>query len=196
MQQGKFRVIISVLSFLIILISRPSKGQYVRDEIRRSEDDRESEHRSKTTRQRISVGGNIGLSFGEATYVDISPLVGYNFTSRIVGGIGGTYIYFKPNQLPATTNIGGRLFTRYRVYDNAFLHGEFESISFEYYTTDAMGRTITKHNWVSSPIVGGGYYVPISPRANFMVMGLFILNYDKNRSPYSSPFIFRAGFMF
>jgi len=44
---------------------------------------------------RIYIGGNFGLQFGNYTIVDLSPQIGYRITDRLTSGIGITYMYLK-----------------------------------------------------------------------------------------------------
>jgi hypothetical protein len=47
-------------------------------------------------KQKMTFGGDITLQFGsETTLVNISPQVGYNFSSKFNAGIGLTYFYLK-----------------------------------------------------------------------------------------------------
>ena len=57
----------------------------------------------KPFKDRIYFGGNLGLQFGNQTYIDISPLIGYKVTEKFSAGFGVTYIYYKqhfPHSIP------------------------------------------------------------------------------------------------
>src|SRR5687768_12934957 len=41
--------------------------------------------------KKLTFGGNFGAQFGQVTFVDVSPLVGYRATDKLTVGIGGTY---------------------------------------------------------------------------------------------------------
>jgi hypothetical protein len=82
-------------------------------------------------KNRFFFGGSLGLQFGSATYIDVSPLVGYKITPKLHAGVGLTYIYYKVkdsyyNYAYETSIYGGRVFGRYYILDNLFGHAEFE----------------------------------------------------------------------
>jgi len=43
---------------------------------------------------RMTIGGGIGLQFGDYTVVNIAPQVGYNFSDYFNAGAGFTYTYY------------------------------------------------------------------------------------------------------
>ncbi len=151
---------------------------------------------------RLVFGGNFWAQFGNNTFVDISPLVGYRITDRLTAGAGLTYIYSKRQYLLPTGGTftqknswyGGRLYARYTVFNNVFIHGEYEILNFEYFDNLTLE---TDRIWFGSPIVGAGYLMPTGSRGAFMISALYVLNADNPRSPYyySSPFQFRVGFV-
>lgn len=142
--------------------------------------------------KRLRYGGNFGLSFGNTTYIEASPLVVYAFNDRFQAGPGITYIYYRysvPGYTFSTSQYGGRLFGRYTVYENFFLQAELESLNIEVRNDKYDGRY-----WITNPLVGGGYFVPFGDRGGLYVTGLYNLNYNSNLSPYPSPLILRVGF--
>jgi hypothetical protein len=140
--------------------------------------------------QRFFVGGNMGLQFGTVTFADVSPLIGYKFTDKISGGIGGTYQYYhyKDKYYDFETNVyGGRVFGRYHFTENLFAHTEYEYLNLEAF--DFNRRRVD----VGSLMAGGGYLQQISDRAGIMAMILF--NFTESvYTPYSNPII-RVGIM-
>ena len=90
--------------------------------------------------ERSYFGGNLALSFGRNTYIDVSPLWGYMVDRNLSVGAGATYIYLSREYYDFASNrtvdvnsslYGGRGFLRYRVYDQYYFHSEFESINNE-----------------------------------------------------------------
>jgi hypothetical protein len=144
---------------------------------------------------RLRFGGNFSISFGNITLIDLSPAIGYAVSERFVPGVGLTYMYFRRrfnNNFDFETNIyGGRVFSQYLLTENFFLWGELESLSVSFYNpaTDQTAR-----EWVSSPLVGGGYRSPTGGRGAFNITVLYNLAYDSLRSPYASPLVVRIGF--
>ena len=151
-------------------------------------------------KDRIFFGGNLGLQFGSATYVDVSPLVGYKITEKFHAGLGATYIYFKYkdtyNNLSYETSIyGGRVFGSYYFLENLFGHAEYEVLNMDIPKAITVGNSVSykyvREN-VGSVLIGGGYAQRIGSNAAIILMVLWNLN-DQPYSPYVNP-IFRLGF--
>lgn len=157
-------------------------------------------HPSTPLRDRFFFGGNLGLQFGSATYIDISPLVGYKITPKLHAGVGVTYIYYKVkdtyyNYAYETSIYGGRVFGRYYILDNLFAHTEVEVLNMEVPEANIVSGT-NSYDYVrtniTSVMVGGGYAQPIGSNAAITLMVLWNLT-EQQYSPYTNP-IFRVGF--
>ena len=149
-------------------------------------------------KDRIFIGGSLGLQFGSATYIDVSPLVGYNITKKLQAGIGFTYIYYKvkdPNYSYnnyETSIYGGRLFSRYYILQNLFAHAEYEILNMEVPAEiGGTGNFNYIRDNITSVMVGGGYAQPIGSNAALLLMVLWNLT-EEQYSPYVNP-IFRIG---
>ncbi len=149
-------------------------------------------------RDRFFFGGSLGLQFGNYTYVDVSPLVGYKITEKLHAGIGLTYIYYKVNDQYygkyETSSYGGRVFGRYYILDNLFGHIEYEILNMEVpdgLNTSGQYDVLVREN-ITSLMVGGGYAQPIGSNAALTLMILWNLT-EEQYSPYQNP-IFRIGF--
>lgn len=140
---------------------------------------------------KIYVGGNFSLQLGYFTYIDVSPMVGYRFTSRFSAGPGITYRYLKVRNYDASSTYGGKIFARYLIGKQFFIHSEYESLNTEVYFT---GRDRIVRDWVPGFFVGGGIYQPIGERAAVLIYGLYNLLYDNVRSPYPNPWVITVGF--
>lgn len=143
---------------------------------------------------RTYYGGNFSLQFGNFTFVDISPLMGYMLTEKLSAGVGGTYQYYRYDirgfKFSGNT-YGGRVFSRYNITPQFFAHGEVEQLNLEFVTADFQ----RVREWVPGVFIGGGYFAPFNKRGGFQIMALYNLAYDEIRSPYGSPIIFRVGFV-
>jgi len=147
----------------------------------------------------VRFGGNLGLQFGNPTYVLLSPSIAYIPPAEILDeklmlGLGVTYIYSKVKYADVNyvSNIyGGRLFARYLVTDNLFAYTEYESLNAPNYINDNSQRT-----WVNSFFVGGGYLQSVGGRGGFSVTVLYNLAWTPNNLIYSSPWNIRFGVMF
>lgn len=145
-------------------------------------------------RDRLFLGGNIGLSFGDINYVELSPLVGYVINNRASAGIGVTYQYLEFVRTRVSSSVyGGRIFSRYTVFPNVFAHAEYEQLNLQFFRPKD-GKVVRE--WVPGLLLGGGYFQPFGRRGGVTLMLLYNLLHDPVRSPYPSEIILRAGFVF
>ncbi|MDY0344651.1 MAG: hypothetical protein RBR28_13825 [Lentimicrobium sp.] len=156
-------------------------------------------------KDRLIVGGGIGLQFGDMTLIDLSPTVGYRVTDKLETGIGITYKYFRiknyfydyttGTKYDLKTNIyGGSLYARYAIIENLFAHIEYERLLYTYTDIYFVSGNVTKSKeeaTINSFFIGGGYRQRISGKSYFYIMGLWNL-IDDPLSPYSNP-ILRMG---
>lgn len=140
--------------------------------------------------EKVTVGGNFGLQFGNLTFVDISPTFGYRFTDKFTAGPGITYRYLKFRNFEGSSLYGGRIFARHRIGQMFFAQTEYESLNTEYVTPD---QRILR-TWVPGFFVGGGLFQPVGRRAAIIISALYNLSYDATRSPYNSPWNLNVGF--
>jgi hypothetical protein len=133
-------------------------------------------------KDRIWFGGGIGLSFGTVTAVQLDPLVGVylDHPRKLSAGIGPSYWYFQDNRYaPAFTQsiYGYRLFSRYRVIEQAFLHAEFLHVNAERYSS---AENAIRRTWIPHLLVGAGYVQPLGGRTSFYLQALFEVLQDPN----------------
>lgn len=147
-------------------------------------------------RDRIDIGGYLGLQFGTLTFINISPLVSYRITPKFHAGLGLTYMYYSENSIYghySSNSYGGSIFARYFIWRDLFAHFEYAplySTNFVYYPpyTNPDG----KGPWAQDVLIGAGYRQWIGDKASVNLMLLWNLN-QTIYSPYSNP-IFRIGF--
>ncbi|MBT33471.1 MAG: hypothetical protein CMO01_27730 [Thalassobius sp.] len=181
---GKFIIFSSILLLM-------SFGAFAQ-----SSDDEDEENPDKIPLiDRLYFGGNLGFQFGDITYIDVSPLVGYKITDKLSGGVGGTYRYLK-NKIyyPAIESniLGYRFFGRYDITEVVYPYVEYENLSFSY--GDESPR-----QWYDALFVGAGLFQPIGRRGGINLLVLYNLNYSATtamNSIYNSPWVFRVGFQF
>ena len=142
-------------------------------------------------------GGGVGLGFGDITYVEISPLVGYRVTDRV--SVGGSLLYRYRNDdrfSPSidTSDYGGGLFTRYSIVGPFFLQAEYEYLNYEVLQSN---RSTTRMN-ANSLFAGGGISQPINRNTSVFATVLYNLTYSSydEPGPYSSPWVVRVGVAF
>ncbi|MDQ3393680.1 MAG: hypothetical protein M3512_06155 [Bacteroidota bacterium] len=145
-------------------------------------------------KERSYFGGNFNMQFGQVTFIDISPLLGYMVTPRFSIGTGVTYQYLNYRWLGYKTNIyGGRVFARRNIGQQFFAHTEFEALNVEFpkYVSPTDHKWVRE--WVPGLLVGGGLFQPFGRRGGINLTALYNLTYVRGKSPYASPFIIRAG---
>jgi hypothetical protein len=151
--------------------------------------------------ERITLGGNFGLSLGNPTYINLAPLVGYRVTDRFTAAGGVTYIYSRVRYAgyPAFSNsiYGGRVNAQYAIMPRFAPIVEYEALNVGYQEFTDTGSLVEARRWIGNPMVGATVLFPIGRKSNFGLTGLYNLNYTANQmySPYGSPWVIRAGFM-
>ncbi|MBL7925173.1 MAG: hypothetical protein JNL88_13305 [Bacteroidia bacterium] len=125
-------------------------------------------------KDRLFFGGNLGLSFGTLTYINVSPVIGYRLTEKFGAGLGPVYTYYSDNRdrryKYETHMYGGRTFAQYQVMENVLLYSEYELINME--VPDLLFTKLIRKN-ISSLFVGGGYAQNIGGRTSLSLMVLF-----------------------
>ena len=143
----------------------------------------------KKFKNRITIGGNLGLNFGDVTLINLSPRIGYKVTKKLTTGVGVTYQYLQDNRIGQnfkSSIYGGNIFSMYSIIDQAFVQTEFELLNVE----SRFGYS----NRVNVPIwlVGGGYRLSIGGNSFLNFTILYDVIQDSN-SPYGNSLIYRGG---
>jgi hypothetical protein len=153
---------------------------------------------------RLVFGGDIGLSVGTYTYINISPAVGYRLTNRLTAGLGPIYIYQKDNYYNYESSMyGGKVLTSFTVLrstdinpnfqiGNLIFHLENEVLNVEPY--NAIGQLDGSRLWIDNLLLGGGLSQSVGSKFNVSVLILWDVT-NNLYSPYSNP-IFKIGFGF
>jgi hypothetical protein len=159
----------------------------------------------ETLKSRLYVGGTFGLSIGSISYIDLSPMVGYNINRYLSGGVGMTYMFYSERNGSESIRrnfYGGRIFTRILplpdLLPGIFLHGELESINNERYikknnsTNPELARA-----WTPAVLVGAGFRQQAGTNSYFTVSVLYNTLDDGTEEStfYDGPLIYRVGFI-
>lgn len=175
----KFKHILSVILILFLSFNGINQAR---------EDNNDEPMEYKSFGERLYTGGNLSMSFGTFTYIDIAPIVGYNVNQDFSIGLGGKYVYIGYNSTPRTSTsiYGGSLFSRYLFLENFLAHAEFQALSVQVPEpfTGQLKRRLTPIG-----LVGGGYKQSMGGSSYMQIMLLYDIIGDKN-SPYrgTSPF--------
>jgi len=144
-------------------------------------------------RDRLYYGGNVGLSFGDVTYIGVSPYLGVSFGHGVSGGIGIFYTYreddrYDPNL--STNDWGSDLFVRYRPAPQFFLQAGYSWTDFEYLLVDGS----TDRGDYSGVLLGGGFVQEMGGHAAFIATVMYDVNWSEDElTPYDSPWLLSAG---
>jgi hypothetical protein len=146
---------------------------------------------------RLWYGGNLGLLFGTVTSIQIDPMIGYKVDpkGKYMAGIGASYWHFKDNRFnPAWsfTGYGYRVFNRYRVIEQAFLHAEFLHMNVDGARNELFGP-LDQRIWVPHLMVGAGYMQGLGGRSGVFVQILFEVLQDPNSMFFGQGPIFSVG---
>jgi len=154
--------------------------------------------------EKLTYGGNIGLTFGNQTVIELAPMVGYRVTEKFMVGLGVNYFYYRFRGNLAINNVispysfeanlyGGRAILQYVIIPQAFLYFEQEMMNTQYIDRN---DGLTKRTWLANPLAGVGYRQSVGGWSAMNIMVLYNLNYQPNFSFYPSPWIIRVGVLF
>jgi len=153
--------------------------------------DNENSNSLKDTpfKERLYVGGDLGLSFGSITFININPIVGYRIDKKWSAGIGAKYIYYRErfpeyNWEYSNYMYGGSVFARYLLGKSLLAQAEFESLNAE--SRDFLSPTWTR-KWVPIGFLGAGYRQGIG-NTYLQILLLYDIINDRN-SPYRSEYL-------
>lgn len=126
----KIQIIVLFLGFLFIGNSLSAqKGSTQPSDDRMETLESSPDDNSKFDRDKIFLGGNFGGNLaGSNSFLDISPIVGYRVTDKFMVGVGGVGQFFKRDSFTNRV-FGGKVFARYDVFKNLFLHTEYERLN-------------------------------------------------------------------
>lgn len=152
-------------------------------------------------RNKIHVGGGLGLSFGTITQVDISPSVAYDLTSRLSVGFGASYLYYKNKIYSFETSVFGfGPYADFAVVKNLSdilpvaegtaltLHAEANYLNLDPNMDFLANPARTERFWLWQPFVGAGIKIPAGKKAYVLLLFMYNLN-EKPYSPYANPSI-------
>lgn len=144
---------------------------------------------------RIYFGGGGGLNVSSRqTNISVFPQVGYKITERYIAGVGITYQYVSIKQPTnaSLSNYGWSIFNIFSVTNQFFAYGEFERLTFEFFTDSSLERT--DRTGYNSLLLGAGFSNSMGGRVAFNTVVLYNVLYDASEpGPYNSPWVVRAG---
>lgn len=137
---------------------------------------------------RVYFGGGLGFSSDNyATFISVSPIVGYMITQNLSAGVGIQYQYIRYKFLDVSGNTyGGNIFTRYNI-NQFFLQTEYSQINIEV----SPDNDLKNRRTFDRLLFGGGITQPLGRKARLNVVGMYDIIYNVN-SPFASPWVLRV----
>lgn len=159
--------------------------------------------KKKEKLNRLRIGGNFGLQFGNYTYINLSPTVGYMLAkNRLELGGGPIFIYqrFRYSNIFGNYSInlfvyGADAYARGFLYKGLFLEARYDIVNKTSYFD------LSKKVWVNHLLLGAGYAAPIGKIGVFNISVLYNV-LDNRESIYQGtfsdrvPIIVNMGFGF
>jgi hypothetical protein len=167
---------------LIFIIHQVSFSQYTKEDQKTNDNSLSN----LPFKDRIFTGGNVGFGiFNNLLYLDLAPIVGYKFTTKLGAGVGVRYsllrdLQYKINQ----SNYGGSLFARYKLISQIFLHAELEAL--RSYDFNILSPNYGERAMAYMGFVGAGY--SFGEGVSFNVLVLYDL-IDHVNSPYRNTYL-------
>ena len=147
-----------------------------------------------TPRERVFVGGFVGLQFGTFTSIGVHLHAGYRITNRFSAGIGGIYQYTHDSwgiDSYSSHTYGANVFARLRTFSNLFLHAEYEKLWLESRRPLPGGGedmpSVSEDNY----LLGAGYALHLSHRTRVNLLLLY--NFNEDSQAYMDNPFFRVG---
>ncbi|MCC6251227.1 MAG: hypothetical protein IT238_02050 [Bacteroidia bacterium] len=196
----KYNIGLILLSFFFSFTAFAQEGNdpYVNTDRQNKKTEEKGKTNNNSFTDKLRYGGSFGAYFGQQTYVELSPRVGYKLKERFIVGTGVNYMYFSVKsygQKFVSHIYGPSFFAQYGIISGLFAHGEFNAFNIKVY--QPLPPYNAERIWIGSAPVGLGYY----SGGHFGGAYLAIL-YDLINNPYSPyyngglPLVLRVGLLF
>lgn len=194
-----------IFSFFLLYASKGFTQYY-------SPDKKPEKQTRKDFWERVYPGGNFGLSLGNPTFIQLSPLVGYWVApNKYTAGLMLTYVYYNAKYTLYNVStgqissvrysshvVGISPFNRFFITEWLFAHAELGIFNGDAINYDLKDNYLgSERRWALFPLVGGGFNYKLGERGGFTLMALYNLNYQRNFTMFgNTPFSIRLGFYF
>ncbi len=144
--------------------------------------------------ERIELGGTFNVLSTDPFSIDLSPQLGYKFSTRFTMGIGMNYRQTFGDSINSKwqvspVNTGFKVFANYDVIKSFYAYTEVERSGVEMKVDDKVNR-----EWINNYFIGAGRKFLIHPKVYMTVTALYNLNGDDNNPVYPRRFQLRIGF--
>lgn len=145
---------------------------------------------------KLTLGGNFGLQFGDYTTINIAPQVGYSFNKYVNAGAGLSYTYYRykydfnsADLINTRSYLGFNLYARFYPIDYLVLMIQPEANRmWSSFKEDRTSSKYSESKFVPVVLVGGGLrFGPVSAMIQYDIVQ------DKN-SPYGDKLFYTLGY--
>lgn len=149
-------------------------------------------------KKKFYVGGYLGMSFGSYTNVEISPIIGYNFTRDYSMGFGVIYSYYSYDsgvpgvEKVSSSNWGFRINANYVLLNFIRLGAEYQYLSVDRWSgsLNPDGSLVYEKVPYNILFLGGGINQRVGGNTSLFIMFYYdVLENDY----YNDNYIFRVG---
>jgi hypothetical protein len=194
----KFSILFFLNVFVLLSVISQEEGYYSGEE---------TTDKNKEIENRWVFGGDIGLSFGTHTYIEVSPIAAYRFNNRLIAGPGIIYSYENYKSYHFESSLYGfRTIAMYSLLPNFektiginlgdfILYSENQIINTERYHFQGNNLYSNGRGWIDNLLLGGGLYQGFGNRGGgLMILVLFDITQNQYYN-YSNP-VLKIGFLF
>lgn len=148
--------------------------------------------KGRTFQERLLLGLNFQMINLSPLSIELAPMAGYRFNSRLSVGVGGMYRQtFADTMTSLSPNvIGYKGFISYEIVSAFFAYGEYARNSPGVQQVEGVSQRL----WKETSLIGIGRKFSISKYLDMSVLALYDFFYKKEDSIYAHPFIIRVGF--
>ena len=161
----------------------------------------ESEEKKGFDKNKLFVGGNFGLSFGDYTLINVSPLVGYRFNKYLAAGGGVNFLYsseryrytipeYRQEYGVVGLNVFGRVYPIQWIF--AQIQPELNYVWSKYKFYDGTADERIDPKFVPSLIGGLGGVIPMGRGAMVVMIQYDLLQQSGN--PYGNQIFWNIGY--
>jgi len=194
--------LLSVLVSTSLFLSAQTRSGSISDAQGNQRNQRTDERQGGFQRENLRFGGSLGAAFGNTTFIDISPMVGYQFTPRFQAGLGLIYNYFSIRDRWTGDRFSMHVFgvnpyVQFAVVQTSnfhlFLRAEYALVN---YDANFWWRDLERNReWQHYPLIGGGVLLPVGRSGGISLQVMWDL-LENNPTIFGRNPIIRAGVMF
>lgn len=164
----------------------------------------EEEEQRGFDRSKLFIGGNFGMSFGNSTFINVSPQIGYRFKDWFAAGTGLNFQYssFRSRNFSGATvsrenygvvglNIFGRVYPLQQVLLQVQPEMNYTWGKFKLYGPPDSESTLAG-KFVPSVLLGAGGAIPMGRGAMIIMAQYDIL--QNERTPYGNRVFYNFGY--